>query len=202
MDRYSGKSVMRGIAIGRIYLYQKVDIQVTDQKIADPAAEKERLISAVDQAKAQLTRLYDDALQNVGEDHAAIFDVHKMLLEDEDYLEAATGEIDNGFNAVYAVDQAGTQFAELFASMDDEYMRGRAADIRDISRRVIRILLDLPEEEIISDEPVVLVAEDLTPSETVKLDKRKILGFVTVKGSANSHTAILARSMKIGRASV
>lgn len=100
---------------------------------------------------------------------------------------------------MYAVDQAGTQFAELFAAMDDEYMRGRAADIRDISQRVIRILLDLPEEEINSEEPVVLVAEDLTPSETVKLDKKKILGFVTVKGSANSHTAILARSMSLRR---
>ena len=197
MDKYVGKSVMRGIAIGRVYLYKKVDIQVTDEKVADAAAEKERFMAAVEQARAQLTRLYDEALQNVGEDHAAIFDVHKMLLEDEDYLETAAGEIESGYNAVYAVNQAGTQFAELFASMDDEYMRGRAADIRDISQRVIRILLDLPEEEINSDEPVVIVAEDLTPSETVKLDKKKILGFVTVKGSANSHTAILARSMNL-----
>ena len=197
MDKYVGKSVMRGIAIGRVYLYKKVDIQVTDEKVAGAAAEKERFLEAVDRAKAQLTRLYDEALQNVGEDHAAIFDVHKMLLEDEDYLETAAGEIESGYNAVYAVNHAGTQFAELFASMDDEYMRGRAADIRDISQRVIRILLDLPEEEIDSEEPVVLVAEDLTPSETVKLDKKKILGFVTVKGSANSHTAILARSMNL-----
>ncbi len=197
MDKYVGKSVMRGIAIGRVYLYKKVDIQVTDEKVADATAEKERFLEAVDRAKAQLTRLYDEALQNVGEDHAAIFDVHKMLLEDEDYLETAAGEIESGYNAVYAVNHAGTQFAELFASMDDEYMRGRAADIRDISQRVIRILLDLPEEEINSEEPVVIVAEDLTPSETVKLDKKKILGFVTVKGSANSHTAILARSMNL-----
>ena len=197
MDKYVGKSVMRGIAIGRVYLYKKVDIQVTDEKVADAAAEKERFLEAVDRAKAQLTRLYDEALQNVGEDHAAIFDVHKMLLEDEDYLETAAGEIESGYNAVYAVNHAGTQFAELFASMDDEYMRGRAADIRDISQRVIRILLDLPEAEINSEEPVVIVAEDLTPSETVKLDKKKILGFVTVKGSANSHTAILARSMNL-----
>ena len=197
MDKYVGKSVMRGIAIGRVYLYKKVDIQVTDEKVADAAAEKERFLEAVDRAKAQLTRLYDEALQNVGEDHAAIFDVHKMLLEDEDYLETAAGEIESGYNAVYAVNHAGTQFAELFASMDDEYMRGRAADIRDISQRVIRILLDLPEEEINSEEPVVIVAEDLTPSETVKLDKKKILGFVTVKESANSHTAILARSMNL-----
>ncbi len=197
MERYIGKSVMRGIAIGRVYLYKKVEIQVTDEKVPDAEAEKERFMAAVDRAKAQLTRLYDDALQNVGEDHAAIFDVHRMLLEDEDYLETAAGEIEKGYNAVYAVDQAGTQFAELFAAMDDEYMRGRAADIRDISQRVIRILLDLPEEEINSEEPVVLVAEDLTPSETVKLDKKKILGFVTVKGSANSHTAILARSMSL-----
>ena len=148
MERYIGKSVMRGIAIGRVYLYKKVEIQVTDEKVPDAEAEKERFMAAVDRAKAQLTRLYDDALQNVGEDHAAIFDVHRMLLEDEDYLETAAGEIEKGYNAVYAVDQAGTQFAELFAAMDDEYMRGRAADIRDISQRVIRILLDLPEEEI------------------------------------------------------
>lgn len=197
MERYIGKSVMRGIAIGRVYLYQKADIQVTDRKVPDPAAEKERFLAAVEQAKAQLTRLYDEALANVGEDHAAIFDVHKMLLEDEDYLDTAAGEIEDGYNAVYAVDLAGTQFVEMFAAMDDEYMRGRAADFRDISRRVIRILLDLPEEEIRSEEPVVLVADDLTPSETVKLDKTKILGFVTVKGSANSHTAILARSMNL-----
>lgn len=197
MERYIGKSVMKGIAIGRIYLYKKADIRVTDQKVTDPAAEKERLFAAVDRAKQQLTRLYDEALRDVGEDHAAIFDVHRMLLEDEDYLETAAGEIEDGYNAVYAVDQAGTQFSELFAAMDDEYMRGRAADIRDISQRVIRILLDLPEEEICSEEPVILVAEDLTPSETVKLDKKKILGFVTVKGSANSHTAILARSMNL-----
>ncbi len=197
MNKYFGKSVMRGIAIGRIFVYKKTDVQVTDQKVPDTGAEKERFFSAVDRAKEQLTELCNDALQNVGEDHAAIFDVHRMLLEDEDYLEAAAGEIENGYNAVYAVDQAGSQFAELFASMDDDYMRARAADIRDISKRVIRILMDLPDEEIDSDEPVVLVAEDLTPSETVKLDKKKILGFVTVKGSANSHTAILARSMNL-----
>ncbi len=197
MERYIGKSVMKGIAIGRIFLYKKRDYQVTDQKVSDPAAEKECLLAAVERAKEQLTRLYEDAMRNVGEDHAAIFDIHRMLLEDEDYLDAAAGEIESGFNAVYAVDRAGTQFAELFAAMDDEYMRGRAADIRDISQRVIRILLDLPEEDICSDEPVVLLAEDLTPSETVKLDKSKILGFVTVKGSANSHTAILARSMNL-----
>lgn len=197
MERYIGKSVMKGIAIGRLYLYKKTDVQVTDEKVPDPPAEKERLFAAVDRAKEQLTRLYDEAMVNVGEDHAAIFDVHRMLLEDEDYLDTAAGEIESGFNAVYAVDRAGTQFAEMFASMDDEYMRARAVDIRDISRRVIRVLLDLPEEEINSEEPVVLVAEDLTPSETVKLDKSKILGFVTVKGSANSHTAILARSMNL-----
>ncbi len=197
MERYIGKSVMKGIAIGRLYLYKKTDVQVTDEKVPDPAAEKERLSAAVDRAKEQLARLYDEAMANVGEDHAAIFDVHRMLLEDEDYLDTAAGEIESGFNAVYAVDQAGTQFAEMFAAMDDGYMRARAADIRDISRRVIRVLLDLPEEKINSEEPVVLVAEDLTPSETVKLDKSKIMGFVTVKGSANSHTAILARSMNL-----
>lgn len=197
MEKYSGKSVMKGIAIGRVHLYKKLEYQVTEEKVADPAAEKERFLAAVERAKEQLTKLYDDAMTNVGEDHAAIFDVHKMLLEDEDYLDTAAGEIENGYNAVYAADYAGTQFSEMFAAMDDEYMRGRAADFKDISRRVIRILLDMPEEEIHSEEPVVLVAEDLTPSETVKLNKKKILGFVTVKGSASSHTAILARSMNL-----
>lgn len=197
MEKFSGKSVMKGIAIGRIYLYRKPDIQVTDQKVSDTEAEKKRFFAAVDRAKEQLTRLYDEALHNVGEEQAAIFDIHRMLLEDEDYLDTAAGEIADGYNAVYAVNLAGTQFAEMFAAMDDEYMRGRAADIRDISQRVIHVLLGLPEEEICSKEPVVLVAEDLTPSETVKLDKKKILGFVTVKGSSSSHTAILARSMNL-----
>ncbi len=197
MEKYTGKSVLRGIAIGRIYRYEKSDYQVVKTEISDTEAEKERLLNAVETAKNQLTALYEEALANVGEDHAMIFDVHKMLLEDEDYLDAAASVVLEGYNAEYAVEAAGNQFAELFASMDDEYMKARAADIKDISARVIRILAGIPEEGIQTDEPVIVVADDLTPSETVKMDKNKILAFVTVRGSANSHTAILARSMNL-----
>ncbi len=197
MEKYTGKSVLRGIAIGRIYRYEKSDYQVVKTEISDTEAEKERLLNAVETAKNQLTALYEEALANVGEDHAMIFDVHKMLLEDEDYLDAAASVVLEGYNAEYAVEAAGNQFAELFASMDDEYMKARAADIKDISARVIRILAGIPEDGIQTDEPVIVVADDLTPSETVKMDKNKILAFVTVRGSANSHTAILARSMNL-----
>lgn len=197
MEKYTGKSVLRGIAIGRIYRYEKSDYQVVKTQISDAEAEKERLFNAVETAKKQLTALYEEALANVGEDHAMIFDVHKMLLEDEDYLDAAASVVLEGYNAEYAVETAGNQFAELFASMDDEYMKARAADIKDISARVIRILAGIPEDGIQTDEPVIVVADDLTPSETVKMDKNKILAFVTVRGSANSHTAILARSMNL-----
>lgn len=197
MEKYTGKSVLRGIAIGRIYRYEKSDYQVVKTEISDAEAEKERLFNAVETAKNQLTALYEEALANVGEDHAMIFDVHKMLLEDEDYLDAAASVVLEGYNAEYAVETAGNQFAELFASMDDEYMKARAADIKDISARVIRILAGIPEDGIQTDEPVIVVADDLTPSETVKMDKNKILAFVTVRGSANSHTAILARSMNL-----
>ncbi len=189
--------MLRGIAIGRIYRYEKSDYQVVKTEISDAEAEKERLFNAVETAKKQLTALYEEALANVGEDHAMIFDVHKMLLEDEDYLDAAASVVLEGYNAEYAVETAGNQFAELFASMDDEYMKARAADIKDISARVIRILAGIPEDGIQTDEPVIVVADDLTPSETVKMDKNKILAFVTVRGSANSHTAILARSMNL-----
>lgn len=197
MENYSGRSVMKGIAVGRIRLHRKTDIRVTAQKGSNPEAERERLLDAVKTAGEQLARLYEEALTNVGEDYAQIFDIHRMLLEDADYLKTAADIVAEGYHAVYAVDRAGTQFAERFAAMEDEYMRARAADIRDITRRVMRILLELPEEEICSEEPVVLVAEDLSPSETVKLDRNKILAFVTVKGSVNSHTAILARSMNL-----
>ncbi len=197
MEKYTGKSVLRGIAIGRIYRYEKSDYQVVKTEISDAEAEKERLFNAVETAKNQLTALYEEALANVGEDHAMIFDVHKMLLEDEDYLDTAASVVLEGYNAEYAVETAGNQFAELFASMDDEYMKARAADIKDISARVIRILAGIPEDGIQTDEPVIVVADDLTPSETVKMDKNKILAFVTVRGSANSHTAILARSMNL-----
>ena len=148
-------------------------------------------------AQGQLSALYEEALVRAGEDHAMIFDIHKMMLEDDDYLDAVNHVLEEGFNAEYAVEMAQNQFAELFAAMDDEYMRARAADIKDISRRVIRILAGIPEDGILADEPVIVAADDLTPSETVKMDKNKILAFVTARGSSNSHTAILARSMNL-----
>ncbi len=197
MKKYSGKSVLKGIAVGRIYWYRKQSYEVIQTRIADSIRETERFENAVEAAKEQLSALYEDALKNVGEDHAMIFDVHKMMLEDGDYLDAVKAVIDKGYNAEYAVSMAQKQFAEMFASMDDEYMKARAADINDISQRVIRILAGIGEDGIQSDSPVIVVAEDLTPSETVKMDKNKILAFVTVKGSSNSHTAILARSMNL-----
>lgn len=197
MEKYIGKSVLKGIAIGRIYWYRKQGYEVVKTQIPDSVAENKRFQDAVETAKEQLTALYENALKNVGEDHALIFDIHKMMLEDEDYLDAVQAVISEGFNAEYAVSIAEEQFAEMFASMDDEYMKARAADIKDISRRVINILAGVSEDGIHTDRPVIVVAEDLTPSETVKMDKNKILAFVTVKGSSNSHTAILARSMNL-----
>lgn len=197
MDKYTGKSVLKGIAVGRIYWYRKQNYQIEKTTVSDSGAEKSRVAEAVETAKEQLTLLYDEALANVGEDHAMIFDIHRMMLEDDDYLEAINAVIEEGYNGEYSVEMAQQQFSELFASMDDEYMKARAADIKDISQRVIRILMGIPEDGIPTEEPVILVADDLTPSETVKMDKNKILAFVTVRGSANSHTAILARSMNL-----
>lgn len=197
MEKYIGKSVLKGVAVGRIFWYKKQDYHIEKQTVSDIEAEKTRVHEAVEAAKEQLTALYDKALANVGEDHAAIFDIHRMMLEDDDYLEAIDDAVNEGTNAEYAVEMAQDQFAELFASMDDEYMKARAVDVKDISQRVIRILLGIPEDGIPADEPVILVADDLTPSETVKMDKNKILAFVTVRGSSNSHTAILARSMNL-----
>ena len=197
MDKYIGKSVLKGVAVGRVFWYKKQDYHIEKQTVSDIEAEKTRVHEAVEAAKEQLTALYNKALANVGEDHAAIFDIHRMMLEDDDYLEAIDDAVNEGTNAEYAVETAQDQFAELFASMDDEYMKARAVDVKDISQRVIRILLGITEDGIPADEPVILVADDLTPSETVKMDKNKILAFVTVHGSSNSHTAILARSMNL-----
>ncbi len=197
MEKYIGKSVLKGIAVGRIYWYQKQDYRIVKTPVSDTDAELGRFKQAVETAQVQLSKLYDEAVVNVGEDHAMIFDIHRMMLEDDDYLEAINSEIKDGTNAEYAVEMAQNQFAELFASMDDEYMKARAADIKDISQRVIRILMGVAEDGIPTDEPVILVADDLTPSETIKMDKNKILAFVTLRGSSNSHTAILARSMNL-----
>lgn len=197
MKKYNGKSVLKGIAVGRIFWYKKQSYEVAKTGISDIKEEINRLEAAVSSAKEQLTALYEEALKNVGEDHAMIFDIHKMMLDDGDYVDTITEAISEGNNAEYAVTLAEEKFAQMFSSMEDEYMRARAADIRDISQRVIRILAGVKEDGIHSEEPVIVVAEDLTPSETVKMDKNKILAFVTVKGSSNSHTAILARSMNL-----
>ena len=193
-----GKSVLKGIAIGKIYLYEKQEYVLEQKQVADAEAEVARFEAAKETAIGQLDDLYEKALAEAGEEQAMIFDVHKMMLDDGDYLDAITGLIrSEKVNAEYAVHTTGDQFAAVFASMDDEYMKARSADVKDISGRVIRILAGIGDGSIASEEPVILLADDLTPSETVSLDKSKILAFVTRNGSANSHTAILARSMNI-----
>ena len=193
-----GKSVLKGIAIGKIYLYEKQEYVLEQKQVADAEAEVARFEAAKETAIGQLDDLYEKALAEAGEEQAMIFDVHKMMLDDGDYLDAITRLIrSEKVNAEYAVHTTGEQFAAVFASMDDEYMKARSADVKDISGRVIRILAGIGDGSIASEEPVILLADDLTPSETVSLDKSKILAFVTRNGSANSHTAILARSMNI-----
>ena len=193
-----GKSVLKGIAIGKIYLYEKQEYVLEQKQVADAEAEGARFEAAKETAIGQLDDLYEKALAEAGEEQAMIFDVHKMMLDDGDYLDAITGLIrSEKVNAEYAVHTTGEQFAAVFASMDDDYMKARSADVKDISGRVIRILAGIGDGSIASEEPVILLADDLTPSETVSLDKSKILAFVTRNGSANSHTAILARSMNI-----
>ena len=197
MERYIGKSVLKGVAVGRVFCYKKQDYHIEKTEITDIDGELNRVKEAIEAAKTQLTALYDKALTSVGEDHAMIFDIHRMMLEDDDYLEVIEQAVKDGTNAEYAVEMAQEQFAQLFASMDDDYMKARAVDIKDISQRVIRILLGIPEDGVPTEEPVILIADDLTPSETVKMNRNKILAFVTVRGSSNSHTAILARSMNL-----
>lgn len=193
-----GKSVFGGIAIGRLSVYGKKDHQVKRIKIHDTEAEVVRFTSAREKAKDQLTVLYDKALKEVGEVNAMIFEVHKMMLDDLDYIESITNMIrSQEVNAEFATATTGDNFAGMFSAMEDEYMRERAADVRDISNRVISVLQGASEGKEMGDEPVILLAEDLAPSETVQLDKSKVLSFVTRKGSTNSHTAILARTMNI-----
>lgn len=198
MYEYKGKSVFGGIAIGRIKVYSKEQQQVKRMHIDDCESEKQRYINAVDKAVEQLGMLYDKALKEVGEANAAIFEMHQIMLEDDDYKESVLNIIDNqNVNAEYAVAQTSDNFSSMFAAMDDEYMRGRDLDVRDISERLITILSGGKSSTIESDEPSIIIAEDLAPSETVQMDKEKILSFVSVKGSVNSHTAILARTMGI-----
>ena len=198
MQIYKGKSVFGGIAIGKISVYKKDEQLVKRVKIEDADAEMERYTAARNIAAAQLQKLYDKALKEVGEANAAIFEVHQMMLEDEDYNESVENIIHSQMvNAEYAVASTADNFAQMFEAMDDDYMRGRAADVRDISERVITVLAGGAGSGLDSDEPVIIAADDLAPSETVQLDKDKVLSIVTAHGSENSHTAILARTMGI-----
>ena len=198
MLKLSGKAVYKGIVLGKITVLKKKEHQIKREKVADAEAEIERLEHAGRKAQEQLKELYDKAVKEVGEASAAIFEVHQMMLEDEDYLDAIHNMIRTEMVAAeYAVAVTGDNFSEMFASMDDDYMKARAADVKDISSRLIQNLLGQDEEYLADDEPSIIVAEDLSPSETVQMNKDKILGFVTVHGSTNSHTAILARMMNI-----
>ena len=198
MQCFQGKSVYKGIAMGPIVVLKKDNYQVKRTRIEDPEAEVKRVDAALEKSKEQLQKLYDKAVKEVGEASAAIFEVHQMMLEDDDYLEAIQNTIcTEQVNAEYAVATTGDNFAEMFASMDDDYMKARSADIKDISERLVRNLSGQEDTDLSSIDPSVIVADDLSPSETVQMDKDKILAFVTVHGSTNSHTAILARMMNI-----
>lgn len=197
MKKYTGKGVYGAIAIGNISVFKRNEVMVKRTRITDVASEKERLVHAKEMSIAQLREIYEKALKEVGETNAQIFEIHMMLIEDEDYNESIDNIIENQMvNAEYAVAVTSDNFASMFASMDDSYMKARAADIKDISNRIINNLSD--EISIVNDsEKMIVCADDLAPSETVSLDKDKVLAFVTAYGSSNSHTAILARNMNI-----
>lgn len=193
-----GKSVFGGIAIGKLSVYGKKDHAVKRSKVADTEAENNRFLEAKEEAKRQLAGFYEKAVKEVGEVNAAIFEIHQMMLDDQDYMESVTNMIKTQeVNAEFAVASTGDNFSAMFAAMEDDYMRERAADVKDISNRVISILQGSTAGTITGEEPVILLADDLAPSETVQLDKSKVLSFVTRHGSTNSHTAILARTMNI-----
>lgn len=198
MMKYAGKSVYKGIAMGKVLVLGKEEAMVKREKIGDADAEIARLGDAIEKAQKQLQDLYEKAVKEVGQASAAIFEVHQMMIEDEDYMDAIHNMIrTEKINAEFAVASTGDNFSEMFAAMDDEYMKARSADVKDISNRIVRNLLGKETDERTQSEPVVIVADDLSPSETVQMDKDKILAFVTVHGSTNSHTAILARMMNI-----
>ena len=198
MEQIFGKGVSKGVAAGPISFYRRASGVIPRHEVSDTAAELERFRAARETAKEQLAKLYDKALAEAGEDAAMLFEAHQMMLDDLDFVESIEGMIENDrVNAEAAVSDTGAQFAEMFAAMNDSYMQARAADIRDISARVIGILTGEGESGIVSDVPCIVAADDLAPSETVQLDKALILGFITAGGSANSHTAILARTMGI-----
>ena len=193
-----GKSVFGGIAIGRLSIYNKKENQVKREKITDVEAEITRFTDAKETAKEQLKGFYEKAVKEVGEVNAAIFEVHQMMLDDLDYVESITNMIrTQEVNAEFAVASTGDNFSKMFAAMDDDYMKERAADVKDISNRVISILQNAENGSVTGEKPVILLADDLAPSETVQLDKSKVLSFVTRHGFTNSHTAILARTMNI-----
>ena len=198
MITIQGKGVSKGIAKGPLYFFQRSDTTVTLKVVSDIEAEKARLAVAQEQSIRQLNALAEKCQEDAGEEMAVLFETHAMFVEDEDFVECITSLIDEkSCNAEYAVEQAGIQFAAMFAAMDDAYMQARAADIKDVAKRILNNLLGVVDGGIDSEEPVILAADDLTPSETLQLDKSKILGFVTMGGSSNSHTAILARTMGI-----
>lgn len=198
MQIYHGKAVFGGIAIGRISVYQRDEQQIKRQHIEDVDAELVRYHEAKKKASGQLQKLHEKAVREVGEANAAIFQVHQMMLEDGDFNESVENIIQTQkVNAEYAVAATGDNYAQIFAAMEDDYMRERAADVQDISKRLLSVLAGSGDTFSEDGEPVILVADDLAPSETVQLDKDKILAFVTVHGSLNSHTAILARTMGI-----
>lgn len=198
MITLTGKSVFGGVEIGKIAFYKRNERQVKMVQVEDAEAEVKRFEDAKQVAISQLQGLYEKAVQDVGEENAMIFEMHQMMLEDLDYIESITGIITGeGMNAEYAVSTTAEMFAAMFASMDDAYMQGRAADVKDISERVINILSGAGQDGIETDVPVIVAADDLVPSETVQLDKNLVLGFATMYGSSNSHTAILARTMNI-----
>lgn len=198
MITIQGKGVSKGIAKGPLYFFQRSDTTVTLKVVSDIEAEKARLAVAQEQSIQQLNALAEKCRDDAGEEMAVLFETHAMFVEDEDFVECITSLIDEkSCNAEYAVEQAGIQFAAMFAAMDDAYMQARAADIKDVAKRILNNLLGVVDGGIHSDVPVILAADDLAPSETLQLDKSKILGFVTMGGSGNSHTAILARTMGI-----
>lgn len=198
MQIYQGKSVFGGIAIGKISVFSKKEQKIVRVRVTDTEAELARFAAAQEMAREQLAVLYEKACREVGETNAAIFEVHQMMLEDEDFADSVTNIITTQqVNAEYAVGVTADNFSGMFAAMEDEYMRGRAADVKDVSERLVMILRGAKKDGMEAEEPVIVVAEDLAPSETVQMDKDKILSFVTAQGSVNSHTAILARTMGI-----
>ena len=198
MKKYQGKGVYGAIAVGKISLFKKPDAAVKRIRVVDTGNEKMRLEQAKTLAIEQLQKIYDKALKEVGEANAAIFEIHQMMLDDDDYNDSINNIIDSqSVNAEYAVAVTADNFAEMFSAMDDEYMKARAADVRDISNRLINNLSGSVSFDTDTNEKVIICASDLAPSETVALDKNKVLAFVTAHGSSNSHTAILARNMNI-----